>query len=69
MKHEYVGFPHERVGIDFQGPLHKTTAGNKYICVIQDYFSKRMELYALNTRKLRKLSWTCSFASTSRDMV
>jgi len=47
MKHEYVGFPHDRVGIDLQGPLPETTAGNKYICVIQDYFSKRMELYAL----------------------
>jgi hypothetical protein len=47
MKHEYVGYPHERVGIDLQGPLPETPAGNRYICVIQDYFSKRMELYAL----------------------
>jgi hypothetical protein len=50
MKHEYVGFPHERVGIDLQGPLPETPAGNHYICVIQDYFSKRMELYALRQK-------------------
>ena len=50
MKHEYVGSPHERVGIDLQGPLPETPAGHKYICVIQDYFSKRMELYALSQK-------------------
>ena len=50
MKHEYVGFPHERVGIDLQGPLPETSGGHKYICVIQDYFSKRMELYALERK-------------------
>ena len=47
LKHDYVSFPHERVGIDLQGPLPETPAGNKYICVIQDYFSKRLELYAI----------------------
>jgi len=50
LRHEYVGFPHERVGIDLQGPLPETPAGNKYICVIQDYFSKRLELYALQKK-------------------
>ena len=50
MKHEYVGFPHERVGIDLQGPLPQTSGGHKYICVIQDYFSNRMELYALERK-------------------
>ena len=50
MKHEYVGFPHELVGIELQGPLPDSPAGNKYICVIQDYFSKRMELYALQKK-------------------
>ncbi len=47
MKHEFVNHPHARVGIDLQGPLEVTARGNRYICVIQDYFSKRMELYAL----------------------
>ena len=50
MKHEYVSYPHERVGIDLQGPLPETPTGHKYICVIQDYFSKRMELYALTQK-------------------
>jgi hypothetical protein len=50
MTHEYVSYPHERVGIDLQGPLPETPTGHKYICVIQDYFSKRMELYALTQK-------------------
>ena len=43
MKHEYVGFPHERVGMALQGPP-------VYICVIQEYFLKIMELYALQRK-------------------
>ena len=56
MKHEYVGFPHERVGIDLQGPLPETPAGQKYICVIQDYFSKRMEHYALERKSAESVA-------------
>ena len=56
MKHEYVGYPHERVGIDLQGPLPETVAGYKYICVIQDYFSKRMELYPLRRKTAEEVA-------------
>ncbi len=56
MKQEYVGYSYERVGIDLQGPLPKTVAGYKYICVIQDYFSKRMELYALQRKTAEEVA-------------
>lgn len=42
-----VGAPMERVGVDILGPLPTTAAGNKYICVAMDYFTKWPEAYAL----------------------
>ena len=38
-----VGGPLERVAIDILGPLPETEAGNKFVLVIGDYFSKWME--------------------------
>ena len=35
-----VGSPMERIAIDVLGPLPMTEAGNKYILVIADYFTK-----------------------------
>lgn len=37
----------ERVAREFMGPLAETEAGNKYIIVISDYFSKCTETYPL----------------------
>ncbi len=42
-----VGAPMERVAVDIAGPLPATTAGNLYICVVMDYFTKWPEAYAL----------------------
>ena len=68
MKHEYVGFPHDRVRIDLQGPLPETAAGNRRICVIQDHFYNRMEWYALK-QILRKPAWVRSLGSVSHVSV
>ena len=37
----------ERVAVDIVGPLPVTVAGNRYICVAMDYFTKWPEAYAL----------------------
>lgn len=37
----------ERVAVDICGPLKLTRSGNKYICVVMDYFSKWPEAYAI----------------------
>ena len=42
-----VGAPMERVAVDIAGPLPLTAAGNRYICVAMDYFTKWPEAYAL----------------------
>jgi hypothetical protein len=44
---ELVAAPMMRVGMDLAGPLNITKSGNKYILVIQDYFSKWIELFPL----------------------
>ena len=36
-----VGCPMERIALDVMGPFPETDAGNKYILVILDYFTKR----------------------------
>ena len=42
-----VGAPMERVAVDIAGPLPLTAAGNRYVCVAMDYFTKWPEAYAL----------------------
>lgn len=37
----------ERVAVDIVGPLPTTAAGNRFICVAMDYFTKWPEAYAL----------------------
>lgn len=38
-----LGYPFSRVGLDMIGSLPRTRAGNKYIIVLVDYLTKRME--------------------------
>ncbi|KAI3375546.1 hypothetical protein L3Q82_003879 [Scortum barcoo] len=40
-----VGAPMERIAVDLMGPLNETDRHNRYILVVQDYFSKWVEAY------------------------
>ena len=40
-----VGAPLDRVGVDLLGPLPVTPRGNKHLLVVQDYFTKWVEVY------------------------
>ena len=42
-----VGAPLERIAIDVMGPLPTTKHGNKYLLVVQDYFTKWVEAYSI----------------------
>ena len=41
------GAPMERVAVDIAGPFPITPQGNRFICVVMDYFTKWPEAYAL----------------------
>ena len=46
-----VGVPFERVAIDVMGPLPRSAAGNKFIVVVVDYFTKWPEAFAVPDQK------------------
>jgi len=47
-----AGEPMERMGMDIAGEFHQSERGNKYIYVIQDYFTKYIAILAVQTIKL-----------------
>ena len=47
--------PWKRIGMDFVGPLRKTSKGNKYILVITDYLTKWPEAKALKEATAEKV--------------
>ena len=64
-----VGSPMERIAIDVLGPLPTTEAGNKYVLVIADYFTKWVEAYpipnqeALTVAELLVKEFICRFGA------
>ena len=42
-----VGYPMQVVAVDILGPLPKSVAGNSYVLVAADYFTKWVEAYAI----------------------
>jgi hypothetical protein len=51
LKQERVGAPCERVAIDLIGPLPSSNRGKKYLVVMQDCFTKWVEVEAIATKK------------------
>ena len=46
-----VGSPMQMVAIDILGPLPKTAAGNRYVLVAGDYFTKWIEAYPIQNQE------------------
>ena len=42
-----VGAPWERMAVDVAGPFPPTKAGNRFILVVQDYFTKWIEIHSM----------------------
>lgn len=47
LKQDLEGGPMARLGMDMQGPFPESMQGNRWILVVQDYFSKWVELFPL----------------------
>ena len=47
MKQYNVGAPFERIAIDIAGPFPVSDAGNRYLLLAMDYFTKWPEVYAI----------------------
>ena len=47
LQQDLVAAPMERMAVDIMGPWKATKAGNQYILVLQDYFSKWIEIWPL----------------------
>ena len=46
MKQFPAGYPNQRIGIDFLGPVRRSDSGNAYVLIIADYFTKWTEAFA-----------------------
>ncbi|CAC5378633.1 unnamed protein product [Mytilus coruscus] len=59
LKSSVSTYPLDRIAIDIIGPLPITTGGNEYIMVVEDYFTKWTESYAIPNHQL--LQFGCPF--------
>ena len=69
MKPVYVCNPMEKIALDILGPLPVTEAGNRYVVVISDYFTRWSEAFPLPNQEAttvaKKLTedWICCFGA------
>lgn len=62
-----VGAPFERIAMDVAGPFPISSAGNRYVLVVMDYFSKWPEVYAIPNQEAKTVvsvfvnNWICRF--------
>ena len=61
MKQYAVRAPLERIAIDVLGLLPETEQGSKYLLIVQDYFTKWVEAYALPNQEA--VTVVCEFVS------
>ena len=64
-----VGAPFERIAVDLMGPLNETERRNRYILVVQDYFSKWVEAYPVPNEQATTVAekivseWVCRYGA------
>ncbi|XP_037813635.1 uncharacterized protein LOC119604837 [Lucilia sericata] len=61
------GAPFERIAMDVAGPFPVSDAGNRYVLVVMDYFSKWPEVYAIPNQEAKTVvgvfvnNWICRY--------
>ncbi len=64
-----VGAPMERIAVDLMGPMNETERYNRYILVVQDYFTKWVEAYPLSNDQAVTVAqvivteWVCRYGA------
>lgn len=64
-----VGAPMERIAVDLMGPMNETERFNRYILVVQDYFTKWVEAYplpndqAVTVAEVIVAEWVCRYGA------
>ena len=56
MRQYLVGAPMERVAVDILGPLPESNLGNKYICIVSDYFTKWVEAFPMPNQEAETIA-------------
>ena len=53
---EIAGPPIEHCGVDLSGPLPLSKVGNLYLCIIQDCFSKWIEVFEMLDKTAKSIA-------------